>query len=119
VRFLLDESVNFPAAAFLQQLGHDVTAIAREYPHGLADREVLALAHREQRILLTNDRGFGDLVFREALPHAGIILSLLDQENRSVKLAWLEYVLAWHAEDLTHFVVVTEHGVRVRSTGRD
>ncbi len=51
MRFLLDESADFPLAAYLRGLGHDVTAIARDYPHALKDREVLAIAQREQRIL--------------------------------------------------------------------
>ncbi len=47
MRFLLDENVDFPLAAFLRQRGHDVTAIAYEYPHALKDPEVLAIAVQE------------------------------------------------------------------------
>jgi uncharacterized protein (DUF433 family)/predicted nuclease of predicted toxin-antitoxin system len=112
----LDESVNFPAAAYLAAQGHDILSIARDVPPSLTDRAVLAIAVRERRVLLTNDRDFGNLVFREALSHAGIVLFRLDRESRAVKLAWLAYVLARHAEDLAHFIVVSDRGVRIRRT---
>ena len=41
MKFLLDESVDFLLAAFLQRLGHDVTTIVRDYPQSLHDRDVL------------------------------------------------------------------------------
>jgi predicted nuclease of predicted toxin-antitoxin system len=55
MRFLLDESADFPLTAFLQELGHDVTSIAHDYPSALKDHEVLEIALREARILITND----------------------------------------------------------------
>lgn len=67
MRFLLDESADFPLAAFLKIQGHDVTAIAHDYPHALKDQEVLAIARQEQRILITNDRDFGELLVRQRL----------------------------------------------------
>ncbi|MCL4489624.1 MAG: DUF5615 family PIN-like protein [Chloroflexi bacterium] len=74
MKFLLDESADLPLAMFLRESGHDVTAIAHDYPQALKDREVLAIAYREQRILLTNDRDFGELIFRQRLPHSGVVL---------------------------------------------
>ena len=72
--FLLDESADFPLAAYLTALGHDVTAIAHDYPHALPDTDVLAIATRERRILITNDRDFGELIVRRHYPHHGVIL---------------------------------------------
>lgn len=85
-------------------------------PHALTDREVLAIANREQRILITNDRDFGELVFRLQLPHSGIVLFRLGAEDLSTKIAWLEHTLTEYAEQLNHFVVITERGIRVRRT---
>ena len=55
MRFLLDENIDVRLADFLTQLGHDATAIARDYPASLDDTNVLAIAVREQRILITSD----------------------------------------------------------------
>ena len=63
MRFLLDESAEYRIVAFLTGLGHDVTAIAHDYPHGLPDQQILEIAVSEQRILITNDSDFGELVF--------------------------------------------------------
>ena len=116
MRFLLDESADYPLARFLTDKGHDVTAIAHKYPHALKDREVLEIAVQEQRILITNDRDFGELIVRRQLPHAGVILFRLHDEDLRTKQAWLDYVLARHAQDLQHFIVITDRKVRVRRT---
>ncbi len=69
MRVLLDESAEFRIAAYLQRRGHDVTAIAHDYPASLSDRDVLTIAYQEGRILITNDRDFGELIFHEQQPH--------------------------------------------------
>lgn len=114
MKFLLDESADFPLLLFLKELGHDVTAIARDYPHALKDREVLAIAENERRILITNDRDFGELVFRQHLSHSGVILFRLGEESLHTKRECLKRVLAEYGDKLTDFVVVTERSVRVR-----
>ncbi len=114
MKFLLDESPDFPLSVVLTNLNHDVTAIAREYPQSLKDIEVLAIAQREGRILITNDRDFGELIFRRQLPHSGVILFRLGSEDIPTKATWLKHVLDHYAEHLRDFIVVTERGVRVR-----
>lgn len=90
---MLDESADFPLGAYLAGHGHDVTYVARDYPHAMADRDVLATAVREQRVLIANDRDFGELVFHQRLPHSGVILFRLGDESLTIKIQWLEKVL--------------------------
>lgn len=116
MKFLLDESADFPLGAYLKNLGHDVTAIAYEYPRSLKDHDVLAIAHHEQRILITNDRDFGELVFRQQLPHSGVILFRLGAEDLPTKIAWLQHTLTEYTDQLDQFLVITERGIRVRRT---
>jgi predicted nuclease of predicted toxin-antitoxin system len=116
MKFLLDENADFPLVRVIEDLGHEVTAIARHYPSALKDREVLAIALREQRILITNDLDFGELIFHHRLPHAGIILFRLGEEDLATKTAWLKYVIEYHAHELDQFLVISERGVRVRRT---
>lgn len=114
MKFLLDESAEFRIAASLQRLGHDVTAIAHDYPASLADSDVLALALQEGRILITNDRDFGELIFRERRPHAGIIYFRLPLASSvAEKVDWLERILREHEADLGKFIVVMTRGIRV------
>lgn len=74
MRFLADE--NFPGSAVgaLRASGHDVIWIRASAP-GSNDREVLAQASHEQRILLTFDKDFGELAKASSLPTTcGIVL---------------------------------------------
>ena len=115
MRFLLDEGLPFRLVAHLRSLGHDVTAVGRDYPQSLTDRAILAIAHREGRVVLTNDKDFGDLVHREQLPHAGVVLFRLGYVPLPVRIAHLDRVLAEHGHELDRFIVVTPRGIRVRT----
>jgi predicted nuclease of predicted toxin-antitoxin system len=115
VRFLLDESAELRLAALLRGLGHDVTTVVEDYPRAIDDDVVLSLARAEQRIVITNDLDFGELIFRQTLPHMGVILFRLGVDVPA-KLRWLRYVVENRPEDLSQFVVITRRGVRVRRT---
>ena len=115
MKFLLDEGLPFRLGSHLEAEGHDVTAVGRDHPHALSDREILAIARREGRIVLTNDKDFGDLVFRDRLPHAGVILFRLGYVPLPVRIAHLERVLTEYAARLDQFIVVTPGGIRVGS----
>jgi hypothetical protein len=62
VRFLADESCDFAVVRALRAAGHDVTAVAEERP-GLRDRDVMARAEGEGRVVITEDKDFGQLAF--------------------------------------------------------
>lgn len=113
-RFLLDESTNYQIAPYLRRRGHDVTAVGQQYPAALRDVAILAIALDEQRIIITNDRDFGELVVRESLPHAGVILFRLGAVTTEELIARLRQVLTEHAHLLRQFMVVTRTRVRTR-----
>lgn len=114
MKFLLDENVDFPLASFLITLGHDVKSIASDYTKSLGDADVLSLARKEKRILITNDLDFGELIVRQRLPHTGVILFRLGKEDLATKKSWLRTVLEKHTSQSQHFIVVTDHGIRIR-----
>lgn len=117
MKFLLDANVEYRFASFLISLHHDVKTIAHDYPHSLPDQQVLTLALQEQRVLLTNDRDFGELIFRQHHPHCGVILfRLKNTKDIAVKLHWLQTVLKTHQNSLHEYLVITPRGVRVRKT---
>ena len=114
MRFLLDQSAEARIATFLTDHGHDATRVGRDHPPGLPDEQVLAIAHRERRILITNDKDFGDLIFQRRLPHAGVILFRFPLDSTAQqKIASLERLLRTHRQQLNQFLVVTPRGVRV------
>ena len=115
MNFLLDANVRFSVGTFLQSHGHDVRFLAGSVDHGLSDQEVLKLARQESRILITNDKDFGQLIFQRQLDHAGVILFRLSDEARQGFLRRLEAVVRLYGDKLEcHFTVVTDAHIRYR-----
>ena len=114
MRFLLDESSNYQIAPHLRALGHDVTAVGQDYPASLKDRAILSIAQTERRIVLTNDRDFGEMIVRDGLSHAGVVLFRLGEVTTVDLIRRLDDVLNGHAAELHRFLVVTRSRVRIR-----
>ncbi|MCZ7648914.1 MAG: DUF5615 family PIN-like protein [Planctomycetota bacterium] len=112
MRFLVDESTGPTVARWLVSQGHEVWSVY-EHSRGITDEEVLRKAHAEDWILITNDKDFGEKVFRERMPHKGVVLLRLDDERAANAIGALTRLLAHHAGNLRdHFVVVTDSQVR-------
>jgi predicted nuclease of predicted toxin-antitoxin system len=114
VRFLVDESADARLAAYLNAQGHDATLVAQSHRPGLPDREVLAIAHAEGRVLVTDDRDFGELVFRQRQQHSGVIYFRLRDTLLQTRLARMAFVMERYGDRLQGFIVVTDHRVRPR-----
>ena len=72
MRFLADESCDFAVVRALRAVGHDVAAVAELSPRA-QDDEVIDLSVREGRILLTEDKDFGQLVYANRRVTGGVI----------------------------------------------
>lgn len=120
MKFLLDQSADARLIEFLIQEGHDAARIGSDYPGGISDREVLAIANREQRILITDDRDFGELIIRHQLPHQGVIyLRLGAYASLATKVERISNALDRYADAIAtgEYLVVTLQRVRVRTAG--
>ena len=67
MQFLADEDVPVASIRRLRVAGYDVAGIIEDSP-GTKDESVLSRAHGEQRIILTFDRDYGELIYRRRLP---------------------------------------------------
>ena len=72
MRFLADESCDFTVVRSLRRAGFDVFCISESTPR-TEDSEVIELALREERILLTEDKDFGRLVYSHGQETLGVI----------------------------------------------
>jgi len=114
MKFLTDECCDAGLVAGLRADGHDVSYVL-EGRTGISDDEVLQNAFVAGRILLTEDKDFGELVCRLKKPACGIILMRIDVEARSEKLPRLKTLIDKHAGLLPgHFVVVDLNKYRFR-----
>lgn len=99
-------------AKWLRAEGHDVFSVYDESP-GIDDVTILTKANSESWILITNDNDFSVRIFRDRLPHAGVIYLRLANERTQNKIDVIKNLLLNHADNLSNrFVVVTESKVR-------
>jgi predicted nuclease of predicted toxin-antitoxin system len=80
MRFLVDECTGPAVARWLRDQSHDVFSVY-EAARGMTDDDVLDKAYSESWILITNDKDFGEKVYRERKPHHGIIFLRLQDER--------------------------------------
>lgn len=114
MRFLVDESAGAAIVEYLRGANHDVVSVAEQMPQA-DDDEVLAWAVAEGRILITNDKDFGELVFRNKRPHRGIVLLRLADERSANRVKVMRTVIErWGDKLPNHFTVATERGIRIR-----
>jgi predicted nuclease of predicted toxin-antitoxin system len=118
VDFIVDESSGTAVVAYLRSLGHNVLAVAETMPQA-NDSDILVRAVSEGRILVTNDKDFGDLVFRSGQAHQGVVLLRLHDESPAHRVRVVKSLLEQHGHRLAgHFSVATEAGVRIRPASR-
>ncbi len=112
MRFLVDECAGPKVAKWLLDDGHAVFSIF-DSARGTSDDEILNKAFNENWILITTDKDFGEMVFRERRQHRGVVFLRLVDERAVNKIVVLQELLKNHAERLPErFVTVTESRVR-------
>ena len=114
MKLVADESVEGQVVSALRDAGYSVHFIAETSP-AIADNEVLAIAYREQALLITADKDFGDLVYRQRRPHSGVLLMRVSEnqaENAAVTLAAIQQ----HGTQMLHrFSVLSDGMLRIRN----
>ena len=114
MRYLADECFDARIARALQDLGADVAG-AGDATRGAPDEDVLAFAASEDRVLLTKDKDFGALVFRDAAPPApGIVLLRLDGLTASEAAGVAIRILALPRFGRGAFTTIDAEGERAR-----
>ena len=114
MRLLIDENVPKPISDWLRSQGHDLV-LAGETAAGETDKHWLELAESEQRLVMTADKDFGELIFRDQLNSHGIILLRLHDLPIPDRLTRLQEVWSViEANPSGRFIVVTTARVRVR-----
>jgi len=113
MKFLIDESVEKPIVDWLRDQKYDVIYITEKSP-AITDEEVIKVANSESRILITNDKDFGELIFRQGRITQGILLIRANEES-SNKLRLVKEILEKAKNKLKgNFIVVNEVGIRIR-----
>lgn len=116
MRIKLDENIPLSARTVLTQRGHDVDTVLDESLVGATDRDVVAAAAAGNRLLITLDRGLGDIRAFPPGSHAGIVVLRLADQSASSTLSALEEIAGSpELPTLSGAVVVVQRGMlRIR-----
>jgi|SRR3989338_874902 len=114
LRFLIDESSGKKLAGFLKEKGFDAVYVG-DWLKGADDEAILQKSNQEDRILITNDSDFGELIFRWKKPSSGIIFLRLMTDNPSNRLKVALFLIQTLNKKLKkRFIVASENKVRIR-----
>jgi predicted nuclease of predicted toxin-antitoxin system len=113
MRIVADENISSYLVHLLRVHGQHVLSIKETSP-GIADEEVLQVAVREQALLLTEDKRFGEQVFRDRLPSRGIFLIRFPDEHPNTVAPYIAEIVKEYGETLyDHFSVLSPTSFRM------
>ena len=113
IKFLADVNVEKPLVDFLSKKGFDVkwvTSIDKQ----MSDVRICEITNNEHRVLITNDKDFGEIVFLQKKITYGIILLRVKGQDSSEKIVLIEKLLDKYQDKIiNHFVIVTKDKFRL------
>ena len=113
-KFVVDVGVSNIVENWIESQGFDVLKIRTINPK-MSDLEILKLARKEKRIVITMDKDFGELVFRSAKKHHGVLLLRLDDATSDEKLSVMKEIFSTYFGQLKgHFCVFQNQTLRIR-----
>lgn len=110
MKLFADENLDRSLVDRLRDEGHDVL-YAAEMELGMEDDVVLQRANERQALLVTEDKDFGELVFRQGLVHAGVVLVRLSGLSIPAKADAVALVLRQHGPKLVGCFSVIAPGI--------
>lgn len=114
INFLIDVGVSKKVENYLDEEGFNVKAV-RDVDPSMTDSEIIKLAFKEDRIIITMDKDFGELVYHSSMDHSGIILLRLEDATSQEKLKITKEILAKYSDKLKdHFSVYQRGKFRIR-----
>ena len=114
MKLLIDVSAGQSVADTLRGLGHDVTFV-RDHSPQMPDDDILAWAVREQSLVVTMDKDFGELVYRSGLAHSGVLLLRLEAARSAEKVAIVTDLFTRFGDQLPgRFAVYQDGRLRIR-----
>jgi predicted nuclease of predicted toxin-antitoxin system len=117
IKFLADVNVEKPLVDYLLKQGYDIKWIP-DYNSEMPDEDLLQLANQEERILVTNDKDFGDLIFLQRKLSVGTILFRVKGQKSQEKIKLIKKLLMGYRDKiLNHYIVITKAKIRIIPIG--
>ena len=114
IKFLVDVGVGNKVEVWLDSQGFD-TKVVRDLDPRMTDNEILQIAVDENRIVITMDKDFGELIYHMKMLHAGVILLRLDSYSSEEKTKIIQTILEEHKTKIIgNFSVYKDGRLRIR-----
>jgi predicted nuclease of predicted toxin-antitoxin system len=112
---LADESVNYKLVVALRSAGYDVFSITEKMP-SIEDEKIAALSLDPPRIIISQDKDFGEIVYHYNLKVTGVILlRYLPIDYNVIEEKLLQYLTAHLSNSVGKFIVITPKLTRIRT----
>lgn len=115
IRLLANENFPHKSVLFLKSQGYNVLSIGTDYA-GISDAEVMKIAIEEQRLILTFDRDYGELIFNQKYrPKQGVVYLRLEDYESDYPGKLVNSILKEHDFNFSNaLTVIDKHGIRQR-----
>lgn len=113
IRLLVDESTGRKLCILLKEI-YDVVFVGDVMPSSSSDALVLEYAKKEGRILITDDKDFGELIFRLRKASNGVILLRINPKWTDKRFLTLKNILTRLDDPKGKFIVLEEKTIRIR-----
>ncbi|MBI5230250.1 MAG: DUF5615 family PIN-like protein [Candidatus Magasanikbacteria bacterium] len=115
MKLLIDANITYRSILQLRELGYEIFSVLEEIPKA-DDIDILRKAFKNRWVLITHDKDFGELVFKNGMAHSGIILIRSDNESASSMAQMIHNFFSSHLlrEIQEHFWVLSESTYRKR-----
>jgi predicted nuclease of predicted toxin-antitoxin system len=114
MKFLTDVGVGKKVENWLQVNGFDVLSV-RNIDARARDSQILRWAAEQQRIVITMDKDFGELVYNSGMHHSGVLILRLEDARGDKKVEVVKQILTDHHDKIeSHFCVFQDGKLRIR-----
>lgn len=111
---IADENVEKYWIDLLRKHEYQVISIAESYPR-ITDHEVAELARKNNGILITEDKDFGELIFAHGITKLTVVFLRYDQPNYSqIENAVLQTINKYLNQESSYFITITTNKIRIR-----
>lgn len=114
LKFIVDVGVSNKVEKWLAAQGFDVVNVRNIDPR-LPDHKIVEIAAKENRMVITMDKDFGELVYRNTAAHTGVLLLRLDGYSSQEKVNVIKKILEEHQDKIVgKFCVYKDNNLRIR-----
>lgn len=115
LKFLIDVGVGKKVEKWLAENDHDIKCM-RDINPKADDSEILHLAVTEDRMVITMDKDFGELVYNSGKLHSGVLILRLEDADGNQKVKVIKKILSEHSGRLRgKFCVFQRERLRIKS----